>query len=55
MGARASLEVRSKAIGGDLARLGAAGGVPARGGEEVASEVIVAPGGSEWLINRTCP
>jgi len=47
MGARASLEVRSKAIGGDLARLGAAGGVPARGGE---SEVMVAPGMSEGLI-----
>jgi len=41
------LEVRSKAIGGDLARLGAAGGVPARGGE---SEVMVAPGMSEGLI-----
>jgi hypothetical protein len=35
MGARASLDVRSKAIGGDLARLGA-GGVPASGGEAVA-------------------
>jgi hypothetical protein len=32
-GARASLEVRSKAIGGDLARLGGAGGVPAWVGE----------------------
>ena len=32
-GARASFDVRSKAIGGDLARLGGAGGVPARGGE----------------------
>jgi hypothetical protein len=39
-GARASLEVRSKAIGGDLARFGA-GGVPARGGDEVARDMVV--------------
>jgi len=35
-GARASLEVRSKAIGGDLARFGAGGG-PAREGEALLS------------------
>jgi hypothetical protein len=42
-GARASLEVRSKAIGGDLALFGA-GGAPARGGEEaeeVARDMVV--------------
>ena len=49
LGARASLEVRSKAMGGDLARFGArTGGVPTRGGEmaeeEVAKDMVV-PGG----------
>lgn len=45
------MEVRSKAMGGDLARFGArAGGVPTRGGEvaeeEVAKDMVV-PGGSD--------
>lgn len=51
LGASASLEVRSKAMGGDLARFGTcAGGVPARGGEVAEEEVardMVVPGGSE--------
>lgn len=44
IGARASLEVRSKAMGGDLARFGT-GGVSARGGEkaEVVAKDMVVP------------
>lgn len=50
-GASASLEVRSKAMGGDLARFGArAGGVSARGGEVAEGKLardMVVPGGCE--------
>ena len=50
-GARASLEVRSKAMGGDLARFGAsAGGVSTWGGEVAEGKLardMVVPGGCE--------
>jgi hypothetical protein len=42
-GARASLEVRSKAIGGDLVLFGT-GGVPAWGGDDMVAREV-----SEWL------
>lgn len=39
--ARASLDVGSKAMGGDLARLGAGGGASASGGEASAKDMVV--------------